>query len=80
MISIEVLFFAQVREALGTDRETIRVEDGQTVAEVVSTLRDRAGWGVVDLLPLSYAVNEKIVGSEHALREGERLAILTPLS
>lgn len=80
MISIELLFFAQVREALGTENETIRVQDGQTVDDVVSSLRDRAGWGVVESLPLRYAVNEKVVSGEHTLRDGERLAILTPVS
>jgi molybdopterin converting factor subunit 1 len=77
---IELLFFAQVREALGRDRESLEIEEGNTIEDVLTLLRQRPGWPSVDSLPLRYAVNERIVEPEHVLSDGERVALLTPVS
>ena len=79
-MKIELLFFAQIREAFGTDGETIEVGDRTTVDEVVAELRARDQWKTVESIPLSYAVNEKITGGGQVLRPGDRLALLTPIS
>jgi molybdopterin converting factor small subunit len=80
MIKIELLYFAQIKEALGRDRELVELEEGQKVADVVTLLQDRAEWRSVAAIPLTFAVNEMIVAADHLLRDGERLAILTPVS
>ena len=80
MIRIELLFFAQIREALGRERERLEIEDGTTVDDVVGRLRSRPEWRDVDSLPLRFAVNERIVDGDHRLSDGERLALLTPVS
>ena len=77
---IEILFFAQLKEALGRDDETLDVDDTSTVADVVSVLAERPEWGPVQALPLSYAVNEEHVDGSHTLGEGDRLALLPPVS
>jgi len=80
MIKVELLFFAQLREALGKDREVLELEGERTIDEVVAALRGRAEWQGVASLPLTFAVNERVVSGAHTLRDGERLAILTPVS
>lgn len=80
MITVEVLYFAQLKEALGKDREVLELEEGRTIDEVVESLRGRGEWQAVSSLPLTYAVNEQVVSGTHTLRDGERLAILTPVS
>ncbi len=80
MITVELLFFAQLREALGKDHEVLELEEGRTIDEVVASLRSRAEWRSVASLPLTFAVNEQVVSGTHTLRDGERLAILTPVS
>ena len=44
MIEIELLFFAQIRDALGAGRETLAIERGATVEDVVARLRARDSW------------------------------------
>ena len=79
-MTIEVLFFAQLREAFGTDRSVLDVSDGETVREAAGRLLDRHGDKRIAALPLSYAVNEEFVAGDYRLREGDRLALLAPVS
>jgi molybdopterin synthase sulfur carrier subunit len=79
-VKIEVLYFAQVREAMGTESEMLDVDDGATVDDVVAVLRSRTQWASIAALPLSYAVNEEIVRPDKSVRDGDRLALLPPVS
>ena len=79
-MKIELLFFAQIKEAFGNGGETIEVSEGATVEQVVETLRGREQWEMVASLPLSFAVNERIVDGRFTLSPGDRLALLTPIS
>ena len=69
-MNVDVLYFAQLKEAMGTDRETVSVDAGETVADVLAVLKQRSQWTAVSQLPLSYAVNEEIVTLDHVVREG----------
>jgi molybdopterin converting factor subunit 1 len=80
MIKVELLFFAQLREALGTDRELLDLEAERTVDELVDELKRRPEWQGIASLPLTFAVNERVVPGAHRLCDGDRLAILTPVS
>jgi len=80
MMKIEVLYFAQLKEAMGKDRETVDVAAPGTVHEVVELLRRRPEWAMVSSLPLSFAVNEEIVHGNHELSDGDQLALLPPVS
>lgn len=79
-MKIEVLLFAQLREILGADSRVIEIEDGRTVREVADGLIAETEGSVLDSLPLRFAVNEEFVDDEHLLRDGDRLALLTPVS
>ena len=79
-MKIEVLFFAQLRDVLGTDREVIEVADRAVVQDIVQALSRRPEWGAVAEIPLSFAVNEAFVPRTHVLSDGDRVAILTPVS
>ena len=79
-MNIEVLFFAQLRETLGTDRQSVNIGVGDTVADVVRMLSDGPDWRSVGKLPMTFAVNEQVVEASHALNDGDRLALLTPVS
>lgn len=80
MIRVELLFFAQIREAVGHRSERVEIEDGTTVEDLVNVLRRRPEWRAVESLPLRFAVNERVVDSGYTLCDGERLALLTPVS
>jgi len=79
-MKIEILFFAQLRAALGTEREFLDVQEGGRVSDVVATLRSRPAWRDIASLPLSYAVNEEFVEEARTLHDGDRVALLTPVS
>lgn len=79
-MKIELLFFAQIREAFGAGAQEIDVENGATVDDVLATLRQRDEWRKVARLPVSCAVNERVVDGGHLLEPGDRLALLTPVS
>ena len=79
-MKIEVLFFAQLKDAVGCDKKTIDVDEGVTVGDVLQVLRGLPEWTSVASLPLSFAVNERLVTGDHAVQNGDRLALLTPIS
>ncbi|MDH3217716.1 MAG: MoaD/ThiS family protein [Candidatus Krumholzibacteria bacterium] len=79
-MKIEVLLFAQLRESLGTSRTVLELEEGQTVRDVAHRLMAQAGKPDVGSLPLRFAVNEEFVEEDHRLIDGDRVAVLTPVS
>jgi len=79
-VRIEVLYFAQIKDATGTDSESLMVDAGATVADVVRILRERPAWRLLSELPLTCAVNEAVVGSEHVLHDKDVVALLPPVS
>ena len=78
-MKIEVLFFAQLREAIGDSRRVIDVERAAVVSDVVSLIEKWPEWRAVSSLPLTFAVNERVVDGRHPLGDGDRLALLTPI-
>jgi molybdopterin converting factor small subunit len=78
-VKIELLYFAQLRDAFG-DGDTMVVNSDATVGDVVATIRGRDEWRAVKDLPLRYAVNEVVVDENTALRDGDTLALLPPVS
>ena len=79
-MTIELLFFAQLREAVGGGERTVQVAEGATVDDVVAVIRDWPEWQAVSALPLTFAVNETLVAGTHRLIDGDTLALLTPIS
>jgi len=79
-VKVEVLLFAQLKEAVGSGTRTISLEDGATVEDVVAVLRSWPEWETVASLPLTFAVNERVVEGGHPLSDGDRVALLTPIS
>ena len=77
---VEVLLFAQLRESLGTDHRIVEAREGQTAQEVAMMVLEESGNPDIAAVPLSFAVNERLVPADHTLREGDRLALLTPVS
>lgn len=79
-VTIELLFFAQLKDAVGGGERSVQADEGATVDDVVAAIRDWPEWQSVSALPLSYAVNERLVAGDHRLNDGDTLALLTPIS
>lgn len=79
-MKVDILMFAQLKEAVGSATRTISLEDGATVEDVVAVVRSWPEWETVVSLPLTFAVNERVVEGGYPLSDGDRVALLTPIS
>jgi MoaE-MoaD fusion protein len=72
---IRVRLFAGLRERLGTGENEMELPEGAVARDV---------WDPLDLAPeparLAYAVNRQYVDRDHALADGDELAIIPPVS
>jgi molybdopterin converting factor small subunit len=78
-LKIEVLFFAQLREAVGDSMRVLEVGGTPVVSDVIAVIEKWPEWRAVSSLPLTFAVNERVVDAGHQLGDGDRLALLTPI-
>jgi len=78
---INILFFAQVRELIGTDRMELPAEYA-SVEELRSALSLRGDRWALALEPgkLLSAVNQTLVSPEHPLRAGDEVAFFPPVT
>ncbi len=75
---VDVLLFAAVHEAVGTDHLRLELDAGATAGDVVRVVRGRAP--ALGALPLAVAVNEALVDPAHVLGDGDTVAVLPPMS
>ncbi len=75
-----VLAFAQLAEKLGTDRVSLELADGSTVATALDTLAATHD-GIAQLRPvLAVAVNNCYCNTSTTLNDGDTLALIPPVS
>ena len=80
---LNILYFAQLRETLGLDKETVDIPDKATVDGLVNELRARGGvWA--DALGLGkrwrVAVNQEMAAADTPLKSGDEVAIFPPVT
>lgn len=80
---IRILYFARLREQLGTGREDLAEEGPLTVADLVARLAARGGpWAEV-FAPgpgLLSAVNQEMARPDTAVRAGDEVAFFPPVT
>jgi MoaE-MoaD fusion protein len=79
-VQIQVLFFAVLRERIGSERATLELSPGATVGDALDGLA--AAHAVLSplLSRLQFAVNRAIVGRSHTLCDGDELALIPPVA
>jgi len=77
MITVDVRFFAVLRERAGGERRRVELPGGSTVAALRAHLRER-----LPELPEGYAVavGRAYAASEHVLEDGDEVALIPPVS
>lgn len=78
---IEILFFAQVRELVGTDSLQIPAEfaNVESLRQALSQRGDR--WALaLESGKLLVAVNQTLVESDHAIKAGDEVAFFPPVT
>ena len=79
-----LLYFAWVRERIGRDSEEVALPaDVQTVAALLDWLRSRGGGyaqALEDLSVIRVAVNQEFATPDHAVADGDEIALFPPVT
>lgn len=76
-MKITILAFAQARDVFGFKEQIVTADDGVTAATILETLRP--GWQKA-LAASRVAIDLEYAGLEQALRDGQTLAVIPPVS
>ncbi len=83
-MKVRILYFARLREALGTGEEQAELPPGvQTLAGLLDWLRGRGGAWADELAPgraFRMAVNQDLAAPDAPLREGDEVALFPPVT
>ncbi len=81
---ITVLYFARIKENLGTGRESIALPpSANNVATLTAWLRERGGAFQTELAPgkaLRVAINQTMVAMDAAIKDGDEIAYFPPVT
>jgi len=84
MATVQLLYFARLRESLGTERERVVLPDGvATAGELRTWLASRGGAWAAELDPkrqVRIAVNHDLADDAQALAEGDEVALFPPVT
>lgn len=83
MTTLNLLYFARLRDALGCGQETLTLDGAATVASLLDALRARGGvWAEQLDVARSFrvAVNQTVAHAGQALADGDEVAIFPPVT
>ena len=76
---IKILFFAGLKELFGPSR-LLDTQENSTIGEVIDLLTRESNKFFLEKALLIYAVNENFETAEKKLKNGDELALMTPMS
>ncbi len=79
-MDVTVRLFASLREHAGAGTVELDLADGATVADAIAALRGGALAGLPENAPFVTAVAREYVKPDHALAQGDELALVPPVS
>lgn len=80
-MAIVVLYFAAVRELLGSSEERVDLPDGVlSIHDLAAHLAERHPELRPHLPSVRFAINETFVGASATISDGDRVALLPPVS
>lgn len=78
---IKVLFFAALREQLGSEAVTIALKETSSIAVVIESLITlHPEWKTAFNQSLLYAVNQEMVSKNHLVKSGDEIAFFPPVT
>jgi molybdopterin synthase catalytic subunit len=77
---VNVLFFGVLKDLAGKSSESLDLPDGASVRDVLSHYASQAPGMKESLASLAVAVNKEYAGRETALKSGDEVALLPPVS
>jgi molybdopterin converting factor subunit 1 len=79
-MKVRVLYFGIVRDRLAIDGESVEVEEGTTVGDLLRGLSVRHGFDELGSGVLRVALNRDYVGEGTRVSDGDEVAIIPPVS
>ncbi|HXE74608.1 MAG TPA: molybdopterin converting factor subunit 1 [Candidatus Xenobia bacterium] len=79
-MNVKVLFFGQLRELVGASEESVELPAGASVADLISHYQERVPRLRQFRPSLAVAVNQEYADAAAALRSGDEVAFLPPVS
>jgi molybdopterin synthase sulfur carrier subunit len=82
-MAIKILYFASLREQLGSSEETLDIEAGLRVQDLLQQLCARGdAWqlALCDNPHLQVAVNQAVASMESVLNDGDEVAFFPPVT
>ena len=77
---VRILFFGVLKDLMGKSADSLEVQNGAKVRDVLSQYQTKMPWLASSLASIATAVNQQYVGPERELREGDEIALLPPVS
>ena len=77
---IEVLYFAAAKDAAGCPKEMLELEPGTTAGQLLSAVSAKRPKLQKLVKQLRLAVNEEFAEADHALHEGDVVALIPPVA
>ena len=80
---VTILYFARLREALGTSREELALPEGTTLGALRDTLTRRGGqWSeaLAQSRSIRAAVNQQVADVETPVKDGDEVAFFPPVT
>ena len=77
---VQVLFFGVLKDLAGKSSDSLDLPDGALVRDVLSHYASQAPGMRESLTSLAVAVNQEYAGTETALKSGDEVALLPPVS
>lgn len=82
-MQIKILYFARLREAFGIAGESLEIEPGTNVEDVLALLEVRGEVWLSELRSgrvVRFAVNQEMASRETVLQAGDELALFPPVT
>jgi len=79
-MKLQLRFFAGLRERVGKREAEQEIDEGATVADLWATLCRESPQLSDYTSSVSFAVNREYVDSDYALKEGDEVALIPPVS
>jgi len=80
-MSVQVLYFASLRETLGIDAETVDLPEGvKTLAALRDWLVAQGREKLATAKNLRCAVNQEVAGLDAAVQDGDEIAFFPPVT
>ena len=80
-MQIELLYFGMLKDQMGREQESLDLEEGACVNDVLRLLRSRASnSGEMLWASLAVAVNREYAGRSTVLHDADEVALLPPVS